>query len=139
MRRTHHAGVPSNHVILRFLVLCCVRALAPVQNDALSPESQHTSQDADAAASAARPRLPTTLNKLHESTTGATKPLARPTESGRATRGGRRRHGRRVLALRLRRVGRGHGFGWRFDTPDQKRFKHDGLEAAGRFTAYEQG
>ena len=137
MRRTHHAGVPSNHVILRFLVLSCVRALAPVQNDALSPESQHTSQDADAAASAARPRLPTTLNKLHESTTGATKPLARPTESGRATRGGRRRHGRRVLALRLRRVGRGHGFCRWFNTIDKIRLKHDGLEAARGFTAHE--
>ena len=87
--------------------------------DADSPDA-----DADAAAS-----LPTTLNKLHESTTGAKKPLARPTESGRATRGGRRRHGRRVLVVRLRRVGRGHGFRWWFNTPDQKWFKHDGLEA----------
>ena len=25
----------------------------------------------------------------------------------------------------------GHGFRWWFDTPHQKRFKHDGLEAAG--------
>ena len=139
MRRTHHAGVPSNHVILRFLVLSCVRALAPVQNDALSPESQHTSQDADAAASAARPRLPTTLNKLHESTTGATKPLARPTESGRATRGGRRRHGRRVLALRLRRVGRGHGVCGRPHATYQKRVEHDGLEAARFSTSNESG
>ena len=129
MRRTHHAGVPSNHVILRFLVLCCVRALAPVQNDALSPESQHTSQDADAAASAARPRLPTTLNKLHESTTGATKPLARATESGRATRGRRRRQGRRVLVVRLRRARGGHGFRWWVDTPHAIRPEHDGLEA----------
>ena len=86
MRRTHHADVPSNHVILRFLVLSCVRALDPVQNDALSPESQHTSQDADAAASAARPRLPTTLNKLHADATSTKKPLARVTQSGRATR-----------------------------------------------------
>ena len=95
--------------------------------DADSPDA-----DADAAAS-----LPTTLNKLHESTTGATKPLARPTESGRATRGRRRRQGRRVLVVRLRRVGRGHGVRWWFDTPDQKRFKYDGLEAARGFTAYE--
>ena len=137
MRRTHHADVPSNYAILRFLVLSCVRALAPVQDDALSPESQHTSQDADAAASAARPRLSTTLNKLHESTTSTTKPLARAPQSGRATRGRRRRQGRRVLVVRLRRVGRGHGFRRWFNTPDQKRFKHDGLEAARGFTAYE--
>ena len=95
--------------------------------DADSPDA-----DADAAAS-----LPTTLNKLHESTTGATKPLARPTQSGRATRGRRRRQGRRVLALRLRRVGRGHGFRWWVDTPNQIRVEHDGLEAAGRFTTHE--
>ena len=138
MRRTHHADVPSNYAILRFLVLSCVRALPPVQNDALSPESQHTSQDADAAASAARPRLPTTLNKLHESTTGAKKPLARATESGRATRGRRRRQGDGILALRLRRVGRGHGFRWWFDTPNEIRVEHDGLEAAGGVTTYEQ-
>jgi hypothetical protein len=86
VRRTHHADVPSNHVILRFLVLSCVRALDPVQNDALSPESQHTSQDADAAASAARPRLPTTIDNLHADAASAKKPLARFTESGRATR-----------------------------------------------------
>ena len=137
MRRTHHADVPSNYAILRFLVLSCVRALAPVQNDALSPESQHSSQDADAAASAARPRLPTTLNNFYEDATRAKKPLARAPQSGRATRGRQWRQGRRVLALRLRRVGRGHGFRWWFDTPDQKRFKHDGLEAARGFTAHE--
>ena len=139
MRRTHHADVPSNYAILLFLVLSCVRALAPVQDDALRPESQRTSQDADAAASAARPRLPTTLNKLHESTTSTTKPLARPTESGRATRSGRRRQGRRVLVVRLRRVGRGHGVRWWFDAPNQIRVEHDGLEAARFITAYEQG
>ena len=116
-----------------------MRALAPVQNDALSAESQHTSQDADAAASAARPRLPTTLNKLHESTTGAKKPLARAPQSGRATRGGRRRQGGRVLVVRLRRVGRGHGLRWWFDAPNQIRVEHDGLEAARFITAYEQG
>ena len=116
-----------------------MRALAPVQNDALSPESQHTSQDADAAASAARPRLPTTLNKLHESTTGAKKPLARAPQSGRATRGRRRRQGRRVLVVRLRRVGRGHGFRWWFDKINEKRFEHDGLEAYRFSTSNEQG
>ena len=129
MRRTHHAGVPSNHVILRFLVLCCVRALAPVQNDALSPESQHTSQDADAAASAARPRLPTTLNNFYEDATSTTKPLARPTQSGRATRGRHRRQGRRVLALRLRRLGGGHGVRRWINEIDKVRPEHDGLEA----------
>ena len=63
-----------------------MRALDPVQNDALSPESQHTSQDADAAASAARPRLPTTIDNLHADAASAKKPLARVTKSGRATR-----------------------------------------------------
>ena len=129
MRFTHHAGVPSNHVILRFLVLSCVRALDPVQNDALSPESQHTSQDADAAASAARPRLPTTLNNFYEDATRAKKPLARAPQSGRATRGRRRRQGRRVLVVRLRRVGRGHGFGWWINEINKIRLKYDGLEA----------
>ena len=124
----------SNYPILRFLVLFCVRALAPVQNDALSPESQHTSQDADAAASAARPRLPTTLDNFYEDATRAKKPLARAPQSGRATRGRRRRQGRRVLVVRLRRVGRGHGVRWWFDTPNQIRPEHDGLEAAGGFT-----
>ena len=126
----------SNYPILRFLVLFCVRALAPVQNDALSPESQHTSQDADAAASAARPRLPTTVDNFYEDATRAKKPLARATESGRATRG-RVRQGRRLLALRLRRARGGHGFGRWFDTPNQIRVEHDGLEAAGGFTAHE--
>ena len=129
MRRTHHAGVPSNHVILRFLVLSCVRALAPVQNDALSPESQHTSQDADANAAAARPRLPTTLNKLHKSTTSTKKPLARAPQSGRATRGGRRRQGGGILVVRLRRVGRGHGVRWWINETHEVRPEHDGLEA----------
>ena len=137
MRLTHRAGVPSNYAILRFLVLSCVRALAPVQNDALSPESQHTSQDADAEASAARPRLPTTLNNFYEDATRAKKPLARAPQSGRATRGRRRRQGRRVLVVRLRRVGRGHGFRWWVDTPNQIRVEHDGLEAARGFTAHE--
>ena len=136
MRRTHHADVPSNYAILRFLVLSCVRALPPVQNDALSPESQHTSQDADAAASAARPRLPTTLNNFYEDAASTTKPLARPTESGHTTRG-RVRQGRRVLVVRLRRVGRGHGFCRWFNTIDKIRLKHDGLEAARGFTAHE--
>ena len=94
--------------------------------DADSPDA-----DADAAAS-----LPTTLNKLHESTTGAKKPLARAPQSGRATRG-RVRQGRRLLALRLRRVGRGHGFCRWFNTIDKIRLKHDGLEAAGGVTAHE--
>ena len=136
MRLTHHADVPSNYAILRFLVLSCVRALAPVQNDALSPESQHTSQDADANAAAARPRLPTTLDNFYEDATRAKKPLARAPQSGRATRG-RVRQGRRLLALRLRRVGRGHGFCRWFNTIDKIRLKHDGLEAARGFTAHE--
>ena len=101
--------------------------------------TQHTAQDADSqdADADAAASLPTTLNKLHESTTGAKKPLARAPQSGRATRGRRRRQGRRVLVVRLRRVGRGHGFCGRIDTPDQKRFEHDGLEAAGGSTAHE--
>ena len=94
--------------------------------DADSPDA-----DADAAS------LPTTINNFYEDATSAKKPLARATESGRATRGGRRRQGRRVLVVRLRRARGGHGFCRWFNTIDKIRLKHDGLEAARGFTAHE--
>ena len=51
--------------------------------------TQQRSQDADANAAAnadAAASLPTTVHDLHADTTGAKKPLARVTKSGRATR-----------------------------------------------------
>ena len=94
------------------------------------------SQDADADAAAS---LPTTLNKLHADAARTKKPLARPTESGRATRGRRRRQGGGILVVRLRRARGGHGFRWWFDTPNEIRVEHDGLEAYRFSTSNEQG
>ena len=116
-------------------------ARCAVNNDEERAEerlTQRRSQDADANAAAnadAAASLPTTVHDLHADAAGAKKPLARFTESGRATND--TRQGRRLLALRLRRVGRGHGFCRWFNTIDKIRLKHDGLEAARGFTAHE--
>ena len=115
-------------------------ALEPVHNDEKCAEkklSQGGSQDADTKdADADAASLPTTINNFYEDAASTTKPLARAPQSGRATRGSNRRQGRRVLVVRLRRVGRGHGFCRWFNTIDKIRLKHDGLEAAGGFTTY---